>query len=440
MKALFFLITTTLAAAALASGELDDTFGDTGRAYVKHDTKVRFESVDLQARPNGSIIVVTSQLTSVESDNPYFGLAVFEVLPDGKRNTSFGEGGIYEIRRRRPFAAVGSVLLEDDKLVLAARERCDGDTFRVCGSLLRLSREGRIDRKFGDAGTTMIADFSPSSIARGANGALWVAGFNAKLGVFGLVRLTAEGRIDTSLRLDQFAVEPVLAVAPDGKLLVAGSVRRADEFDTILLRLDETGAADHSFGVEGRVVLDFAEWNGKSVSGDQATALAFDNSGRIYVAGRFGSPATSSFVGANSILTRLSAQGEVDASFGQKGSVTMIARELAGTSAVRSVLIDQAQRVFVAAGVDSGGSEPSDQVYLWLHRFQPDGKTDTSFGWRGSLKLDANERPKTRGTISELSVARLQRDGKLLVGASVFSSTAARDFVPLIPVVVRLLP
>src|SRR5262249_1531235 len=102
-----------------------------------------------------------------------------------------------------------------------------------------------------------------------------------------------------------------LVVQNDGKIVVAGGATRIVsgnfEFDFALVRYNQNGSLDQTFGSGGKGTPDFG-------SGESAKAVVLQNDGKIVVGGNTGN---SDFA-----LARYLSNGSLDQTFGSGGKVT----------------------------------------------------------------------------------------------------------------------
>jgi hypothetical protein len=94
---------------------------------------------------------------------------------------------------------------------------------------------------------------SPTTFARGKDGVTFIAGRMGEYGAYDVatLRVREERVMDASCRVDLGAMENVerLVVQPDGKLLAALlTSQQSGDGDRAVVRLDERGARDPSFG------------------------------------------------------------------------------------------------------------------------------------------------------------------------------------------------
>ena len=186
-----------------------------------------------------------------------------------------------------------------------------------------------------------------------------------------------------------------LAVARDGKLVVAGLSRRGSPGGFALARYTADGALDRRFGAGGKVLTRFGRAGSFSYGG--ATSVAIGSDGKIVVAGwAIVSPRTYGVVA----LARYTVAGKLDRTFGQTGKV--LTDSLGNANAVAI----QADGKVVAVG--------SDRSRFALARYTRRGRLDRSFGRGGKVLTDF----APRGSSSANAVA-IQPDGKIVAAGGV---------------------
>lgn len=172
-----------------------------------------------------------------------------------------------------------------------------------------------------------------------------------------------------------------MALQPDGKIVVVGDTQTSvvDENgnDWAVARYLPSGELDASFGTGGVVVGDLGSTPGVPYhEGLEDVAVQAD--GKLVVGGtlsRFGQ-------GADLLVMRLSAAGQLDGTFGSGGVATSV--DIAGDADIgERVAIDGDGRILIAGRVaPSGGSDPD----IGILRYLPNGDLDTSFGDQGVLR------------------------------------------------------
>ena len=194
-------------------------------------------------------------------------------------------------------------------------------------------------------------------------------------------------------------------VQSDGKILVAGDAYQgtATATDFYVLRFNENGTFDSSFGSNGKVFTDFNGLN------DIADAMVIQPDGRIILAGQTATP-NSRF---NFALVRYNADGSLDPRFGNGGKVDL------GTPTFESLIRDvqlQSDGKIVAVGRRFSGTD-SDFVVL---RYDSDGAFDTSFDQDGMVVTSF-------GAMDFANSVEIQPDGKIFAVGTASVGSPSRD-------------
>jgi uncharacterized delta-60 repeat protein len=215
------------------------------------------------------------------------------------------------------------------------------------------------------------------------------------------------GNIDTKFAAPKGYIVPALggtasragalALDPQGRIVVAGSVVTASGVDVVLLRLTADGALDATFGQGGFVIV--------ARPGDQhGSAVIIQPDGALVVAAD-----TTEGSEPQLLVQRFLTSGVVDPSFGTQGAVLAPLGKN-----THSILNDQTAwmvqmldgRLVVAGNGTLGGvTGPV------LARFLPDGSPDPTFGTNGELAVYV-------GLYGALGAMSLASDGKLLIAGT----------------------
>ena len=174
------------------------------------------------------------------------------------------------------------------------------------------------------------------ALVAGPGGTFYAAGFAAETvtgpKMLTVVKMTATGPdatfgtagvVKTTVEVAGAAGEIALAVQPGGKLVIAASVPNATDpadRDVALVRLDDKGALDTTFGVDGVRVLDLntAVDSTQNAQRDGAHALTIGSAGEIYLHARTrgdGARTDSDFA-----IVKLTEAGALDTTFNAAGA------------------------------------------------------------------------------------------------------------------------
>ena len=293
---------------------------------------------DLVVQPDGRIIVLG---VSYEDRLPR--MAMIRFLPDGSPDPAFGAHHSGRRIVTAPGIEPGSTwpadiaLLPDGKIVVASTSW----TWPLI--VLRYDPNGTLDRSFGDRGWV-----TPSS--------------------------------------PDFVEDAVIAVQPDGKVLVGGTAPVAGSlFDFVLVRLLQDGRLDASSGLDGVATVDVG---GRT---NELGDLVIGGRGRIIAGGTVvrtlppppGSP--DDIDQATMVVARLLEDGTVDGRFGRGGRT--IVRFFPG-------LDDQFKRFHLSSiatqsdgslVLGGGGYLPNGGRVAVFGHLRRNGELDKRFGTRGRL-------------------------------------------------------
>jgi len=314
------MITLLLVAApdrlAAAPGDLDPSFDFDGKQTIGGLTGIA--GAKLLEQPDGKIVVIgrAGYGTLVG--------AVARLHPDGSPDTSFGDGGhtIVDIGGVASYFGNGAIQ-PDGKIVLV------GTAYDPNGSLdwalARVDEDGVLDPGFGTGG--MVRQALPHCCNEGfdvvilASGKILVTGSDSPHLV--VARYNSNGTLDSAFGVDpthnistvagmvQTEVGTVssaraLALQSDGKILVGGSTRLAagGEVQSVVVRYDEDGVLDTSFGTGCHAVL--------SLAGDDIVReMAIQADDKIVLVGS----SLRALGYTEAYAARLEAEGDLDTSF-----------------------------------------------------------------------------------------------------------------------------
>jgi len=303
------------------------------------------------------------------------------VLPDGRIvvagiTASSRAGANYDIGliRLLPTLELDSTFGVDGKVItpFTGFSRVDGLAIDTNGRMIvsgafgirRYNANGSVDATFGAGGVVapvFSAQESTQGLALQPNGRIVVIGiaFDQPASELSLARLLSNGSLDATFGVngkvflsDFVAVPNAVAVQPDGRLIVAGTVLSGGAADFAVWRFEPNGQLDASFGTGGRVFTDFGGF-------EEARDIALQPDGRIVAAGftqRNGDPKSTNFA-----VARYLATGELDASFGSGGLV--ITDFFGEPDSANAVAIQPAGGI-VLAGVAGNPNNGTDDVAL----------------------------------------------------------------------------
>jgi uncharacterized delta-60 repeat protein len=278
--------------------------------------------------------------------------------------------------------SISSVALQaDGKIVLAGSKGTDPDYDFL---LLRLNANGTLDSSFGLNGIVL----PPSSAGRDAlqsvavqsDGKIVTAGqyYNGSHWDVFIARYLSDGSPDNTFGIGGSQVTDCgtgsrdygrsLAIAVDGKLVVGGTKKNGTLSDFLVVRYNQDGTLDNTFGGSGIVVTDLGS------NADEGYSLVINPDNKVLLSGRTGS---TSVLG----MVRYDPDGSLDASFGNNGKVVMSSGN--GPSLWQAVALQDTDRIIVAGSSDTGPTTD-----FAVARYLNNGTLDNSFGINGITVTD----------------------------------------------------
>lgn len=409
---LALLMSTSLTAVSARAGEagaLDQSFGagtdDGTPAGVVGTSLGNGDDVAnaIITAPDGKIIVVGNHVSGKSSD-----IIIARYNADGTLDASFGTAedgtpnGIVDISLGESDDFATSVALQADGAIVVGGYHQEGSSTNMVA--LRVKADGTLDENFGkgnDGTPDGIVNISLGdgnedvrSIAIAADGKIVLAGNTVdKDGSVNMVvaRLNADGTPDTSFAKDGGDDTPEgftavslgtgddvvndMALAADGKIVIAGTHGPKGDSNIAVVRLNADGTLDQSFGTSDdgtpNGVISLSLGGGSDV----ARGVAIDPKGRIVVAGDSIQKDGSSDV----VIARLLNDGNADKEFAiaEDGTPNGVARTSLGNGndTATDVILDSQGRIIVA-----GYHQQGDSTNVAVLRFNDDGKLDEAFG------------------------------------------------------------
>jgi uncharacterized delta-60 repeat protein len=309
------------AQAAIASPALDPSFGSGGKLETFTGLIAATEKVAVA--PNGDIYVA---VTGRNEDGTIY---LRRYLPDGKVDTSFGEGGTIAA-----FTQSEESYLELDDLCVDSRGRPyligtaskpgSGSPIQSWAEVIRFTATGELDPGYGSDGAARLelglpavapGVYEPSE--RGSVGYVDAQGRVVLAVLDGppfsgeevIARLTSAGTLDRSFGDDGVSAVPAIGLAglTEGKdgtieMLLSPTPRRPHR--STLVRLSANGVRDRSFGKDGVAYL----------PGEETMLTRMPEGGALSI-GRV-EPRKGHSIWT---LTRTTADGSLDRSFGKDG-------------------------------------------------------------------------------------------------------------------------
>jgi uncharacterized delta-60 repeat protein len=268
---------------------------------------------------------------------------------------------------------------------------------------IKLSGFGVLDKNFGTNGVA-TTDFGGNDIALSGSiqqdGKLLISGsssWGTPSSDLALVRLLANGNTDTSFGVNgkvsidfaQYDTADSVSLQPDGRIFIGGHSYYKNNDDFIGVRLNTNGSLDSTFGFGGLTNTDLG-------SGDfgYSTLVLTDKS--LLIAGRSG--------GAFAVVKYVS-NGQLDSTFGQSGK--SILGYFGASDTVKIAISPIDGKIYLAGDTLAGVNRD-----FAILRLNANGSIDTSFGNQGRATYDFN------GRNDYLSDVLVTTEGKVILTGS----------------------
>lgn len=214
------------------AGELDDTFGNGGRASTSLDQEMD-ASYGSALQADGKL-VLAGRIGVADSD-----IGVVRYNSDGSLDPSFGNGGILRNLTSRWDEAADVAVQPDGRILVVGFTLHEGGILNDEPDTLTVERfnsDGTYDATFGTGGRARVPHLAPGrAVALQPDGGILVAAVDqgGESADWALTRFTPTGELDTSfgtdgvVRVDFFGQSDfanAVVVQPDGNVVVAGSV------------------------------------------------------------------------------------------------------------------------------------------------------------------------------------------------------------------------
>lgn len=305
--------------------------------------------------------------------------------------------------------ATCSAIDAEDRIVVGGYgwEDCsEGKNFLLC----RYNSDGSLDETFGCDGkvSTDIRydgnDDYANALVIDSQNRIIVCGYTEQChDKITVVRYKVNGRLDCSFGCDGAAVVSIrnsknargLALTLDSydRILVCGYTDTCNDSNFAIIRLNNCGYLDNSFGVCGKVETDIHyDISGVDISGndDYATGIVVDSQDRIVVSGVTTNNNNNTVLsdGADFVVVRYTACGHLDTSFGPQ-QTGMVVTDISNNRwdmgsfcqiAKTTIGIDSKDRIVLGGNTFSSCETEMDFAVV---RYDTSGNLDSTFGTNG---------------------------------------------------------
>ena len=277
----------------------------------------------------------------------------------------------------------------------------------------RYNINGFLDSTFGVNGivTTDVNGFNDVStaISTQSNGKILVSG-NSGNGInddFSVVRYNNNGSLDNSFGINGKVITPIgtmhdrsfnILVQQDDKFIVTGNIENGLDNDFALVRYNSNGSVDSLFGLNGVVITDYFGFN------DYAKSSTLQNDGKILVVGY--NKHSSGFGNEKIMMTRYNTDGTIDSTFGINGIVITELYNSYFYTFPNDIKVQPNGKILVTGYTHTSSTIPQ----AFLVRYNSNGSQDTPF-FLDPIISSSNISP-----MSGTSIA-VQVDGKIIVSS-----------------------
>jgi len=340
----YFVAPSSLATLSLAIAESEERFGADGLTFHRFPPHARARATiaDLAAVGRNKMVAALGN-QGVNPRRTYFGAARFNA--DGSLDRSFGRGGFARLVRPRLGEAVGLVHAQGDavtvdregRIVLAGFRFHDATSRVRYPVLVRLLPNGTPDPSFGRGGVV-----TPRQ-ARGYGE--WFSD---------------------------------VAIEPGGRIVAVGGRTQPHEANEHIRR---PATLVRAFLPDGRIDRSFADRGSLTTPVPKDSYFGDFTAFRTIRVVRGGKLLLSGYRSYRLLLERLTPNGQLDRSFGRRGSVEV---GFEGSECFylceydSALMLTRTNRILVQGVLNPLASEREALV-----RFHPDGRVDRSFGRRG---------------------------------------------------------
>jgi len=402
---------------AQSPGDLDKSFGNGGKVNVGI-TGYYDVAKSMALQQDGKIVVVGYGKESLVS---YKGLSIARYLTNGELDYDFANLGVFHrVTTDLEGEAYSVAIQKDDKIVVAGYS-ISPTTNNEEVTLIRFGKNGVIDKSFGNKGLVVTAVSNEKDVASAVaiqqDGKIVVVGSTDHKPTTDivLIRYNENGSLDYSFGIGGIVITDInsgfdigksLVIQKDGKIVVSGFTHVGNKFFMTLLRYDLNGVLDPTFGISGIIVTDI---NGRRGKMD----MALQNDGKIILLG------PSEVEDSHHItVIRFNDGGSLDKSFGNDGITKTI---IGDYSDAESVALDLYGNIIVAGTTELGNEQ------FVVAMYDKDGTLVPDFGLDGIVKISF-----IKNSIDRAHSVVVDNDGNIIVAGETKNSYTTFGLVKLV--------
>ena len=310
-------------------GELDNNFGENGQVEVNLASFIAF-SKEIIIQKDRKILIIGYARDSI---GIFHGFMV-RYNENGLVDDTFGENGQIIIDFMGEHL-ITQYLIESasGKIIIAGSD--NNSIGGIDFVLMRYHRDGSLDISFGENGRVITRISGNRDIDRfvtlQGDGKILLGGYvetSPENNDFVLLRYFADGQIDK-----EFGVEGIvdtdfdkrddkathILVQPDGKTILIGTSVEQTKEDFAMVRYDENGQLDETFGDKGRMVMDLSGYASPIIqTHDIPAGAVLKTDGKVLILGSMYQVGLTSS-DKKIVLVQYNQDGGIDKEFGENG-------------------------------------------------------------------------------------------------------------------------
>lgn len=351
------------------AGALDPVFG--GDGIVTTDLGGNFDDLAyaIAMQPDGKIVVAGSTYDGTGNK-----MCILRYRADGSLDPAFSSDGKLIIDFGGPDDAARGIIIMGDGAIYVGGYRMEEVTatmYRRNFAAVRVTTTGEFDAAFGGDGkvaTLFSEDRHASGFSMGVqpDGKVIMAGYSY-VGTsanyqYALVRYNTDGSLDNTFDGDGMVLVPTgtalgeanaIQIQVDNKIVIAGKEWVGFDTDFSLIRFNENGTLDNTFGTGGITQITYGTGEEEAFTG-----LAMEWDGGIVATGYKGNGTDR-----ETVIMRFLANGTLDPAFGTGGKVNS---NFSAEADQGYAVIVQPDGKFLVAGYADGGPDNDLAVMRYL--------------------------------------------------------------------------
>jgi uncharacterized delta-60 repeat protein len=304
----------------LNDGSLDNTFGINGTVTTPMEGLSAALGFYSALQPDGKIVV----------GGTVNGASLVRYNADGTLDNTFGTSGRVKTTSSSGVINIFALTLQPDGKILVGGVLVYNANSEVDCILIRYNTNGTLDNTFNGTGIATISTNAGATSYEDITGIVVQA--DGKIVTNGSItdgsnydflalRFNSNGTLDNTFDADGSRiinigvgndVGSVIALQPDGKMVLVGSSSNGTNDDFAIVRLNTDGSFDNTFDADGKLTLPIF------AGSDIADAVRILPDGKILIGGR----ATNNNLDRDMALVRLLSNGSLDNTFDSDGKYT----------------------------------------------------------------------------------------------------------------------